>query len=105
MLSIGWLRKRSEISLAISDDELAREPKREEPQMKRGLDLPTKSIRDKYSSTQALPKQPNLSTPAKPKRKLMKGRRNPDPSSPALPSPLKQDAGRIGSPAISIAES
>ncbi|TVY28080.1 ATP-dependent helicase [Lachnellula hyalina] len=80
--------------VSISDGELAVLPAKDEPQMKRGLNAPTVSIRDKYSSTQALPRkqsQSQVSTqPVKPKRKLMQGRRNP--SSPGIPiasSPLK----------------
>ena len=65
------------------------------PQMKRGLVGPQQSLRDKYSSTQA------ISAPVKhfdltgdqqprPKKKLMQGRRNPEPSSPmAVPSPAR----------------
>ncbi|TVY90307.1 ATP-dependent helicase [Lachnellula willkommii] len=86
--------------ISISDDERSALPAKDEPQMKRGLNAPTVSIRDKYSSTQALPRkqsQPQVSTPpVKPKRKLMQGRRNP--SSPALPivsSPLKPQASPI----------
>ncbi|RFU32468.1 hypothetical protein B7463_g3891, partial [Scytalidium lignicola] len=84
----------------ISDDELdhlaPRRPtteKKMEPQMKRGLNAPIVSIRDKYSSTQALPTQKPVerATPPRPKRKLMKGRKHS--SSPVLPpedSPVKQ---------------
>jgi SWI/SNF-related matrix-associated actin-dependent regulator of chromatin subfamily A containing DEAD/H box 1 len=85
----------------ISDDELqAARPAKDEPQMKRGLNAPTVSIRDKYSSTQALPRKPSqVSTPqAKPRRKLMQGRRNP--SSPAVPvasSPLRPQASPTAS--------
>lgn len=86
--------------IPISDDEFSALPAKDEPQMKRGLNAPTVSIRDKYSSTQALPRkqsQSQVSTPpVKPKRKLMQGRRNP--SSPALPivsSPLKPQASPI----------
>ncbi|TVY33488.1 ATP-dependent helicase, partial [Lachnellula occidentalis] len=92
--------------VAISDDELTALPAKDEPQMKRGLDAPTVSIRDKYSSTQALPRkqsQSQVSTPpVKPKRKLMQGRRNP--SSPAIPiasSPLKPQASPKASPIAS----
>ena len=62
-----------------------------EPQMKRGLQKPAQSIRDKWSSTQQFAPRPvAASTPPKPKRRLVAGRR--DPSSPAVPiasSPLK----------------
>ncbi|TVY84992.1 ATP-dependent helicase fft2 [Lachnellula suecica] len=89
--------------IELSDDDLQTAmPAKDEPQMKRGLNAPTVSIRDKYSSTQALParKLSQAATPqAKPKRKLMQGRRNP--SSPAVPiasSPLKPQ----GSPLASV---
>lgn len=79
--------------IELSDDELQARPAQNEPQMMRGLAAPTVSIRDKYSSTQALPRKPSqhsslTSTPqAKPKRKLVQGRRHP--SSPVASSPLK----------------
>jgi SWI/SNF-related matrix-associated actin-dependent regulator 1 of chromatin subfamily A len=74
--------------ISDDEDELAAQQVRQEPQMKRGLEAPTKSIRDKYSSTQAMPyKLPTHVTPVKPKRKLIQGRKNP--SSPAISSPLK----------------
>ncbi|KAH8814966.1 family helicase/ATPase-like protein [Xylogone sp. PMI_703] len=85
-------------SETISDDELnylaPRQPtteKKTEPQMKRVLNAPIASIRDKYSSTQATQRPVEKATPPRPKRKLMKGRRHP--SSPVLPpedSPVKQ---------------
>lgn len=84
-----------------SDDEIQMMPARDQPQMMRGLNAPTVSIRDKYSSTQALParKSSQVSTPQpKPKRKLMQGRRNP--SSPAVPiasSPLKPQSSPVAS--------
>lgn len=72
----------------ISDDEIeSPQPmKKHEPQMKRGLDARVISIKDRYPATQA-PQRPVDKTPPKPKKRLMKGRRNP--SSPAAPSPLK----------------
>ena len=89
----------------ISDDEIqSPEPmKKPELQMKRGLNAPLVSIRDKYSSTQALPprKPAPVATPPKPKKRLVQGRRNP--SSPAIPvvsSPLKPQS----SPAVSANE-
>lgn len=88
--------------IEISDDEQASSQTRQAPEMKRTLNGPAISIRDKYSSTQALPakKVSQVQTPpAKPKRKLMQGRRNP--SSPAIPvasSPLKPKS----SPTVSI---
>ncbi|KAH8676834.1 SNF2 family N-terminal domain-containing protein [Tricladium varicosporioides] len=79
------------ITLSDDDAEIPELPSKLENQMKRGLTGPSVSIRDKYSSTQALPaRKPTQETPPKPKRKLMKGRKHP--SSPAIPivsSPLK----------------
>lgn len=78
----------------ISEDEVQEiePPKKPEPQMKRGLNAPIASIRDKYSTIQDLPAQRPVpvTTPPKPKKRLVRGRRNP--SSPAIPSissPLK----------------
>lgn len=66
------------------------------PQMKRVLAGPTQSLRDKYSSTQAHQTQPTARhfdlTLAKPKRKLMQGRRDPDPASPITISPAMTPA-------------
>jgi SWI/SNF-related matrix-associated actin-dependent regulator 1 of chromatin subfamily A len=91
-IAITYLSTGSPEIISISDDEneLAAQKARQEPQMKRGLEAPTKSIRDKYSSTQAMPfKLPTLGTPVKPKRKLMQGRKHP--SSPAVSSPLRSE--------------
>ncbi|EHL03592.1 putative Uncharacterized ATP-dependent helicase fft2 [Glarea lozoyensis 74030] len=87
-LAISYLGTRhvTIISDDEDEDELAAQKSRQEPQMKRGLEAPTKSIRDKYSSTQAMPNKPPT-LPAKPKRKLIQGRKNP--ASPAVSSPLK----------------
>lgn len=75
-----------------------------EPQMKRQLKQPVASIQERYSSTQhpkksiVVPTSSSVAvTPPKPKRKLMQGRRNPDPSSPAAPktsSPLKKSSAK-----------
>ncbi|KAM3086637.1 DNA-dependent ATPase fun30 [Clarireedia jacksonii] len=76
-----------------SDDDIVEipAPQKVEPRMRRGLAAPIKSIKDRYSSTQAQPTQraPAVVTPQRPKRKLMKGRK--DPTSPAIasPSPIK----------------
>jgi SWI/SNF-related matrix-associated actin-dependent regulator 1 of chromatin subfamily A len=80
--------------VVISDDEIEspQPAKKPEPQMKRTLDGPVQNIRDKYSSTQALaPKKPVVATPPpKPRKRLVKGRRNPSsPAIPAISSPLK----------------
>ncbi|OBT89930.1 hypothetical protein VE02_01495 [Pseudogymnoascus sp. 03VT05] len=75
-----------------------------EPQMRRQLKQPIASIQERYSSTQyqkkipLVPTSPVAVTPPKPKRKLMQGRRNPDPSSPMgppEPSPKKQVPEKI----------
>ncbi|KFY48231.1 hypothetical protein V495_01509 [Pseudogymnoascus sp. VKM F-4514 (FW-929)] len=72
-----------------------------EPQMRRQLKQPIASIQERYSSTQyqkKVPLTPVTVTPPKPKRKLMQGRRNPDPSSPMAapdPSPKKQVPEKI----------
>ncbi|QSZ35337.1 hypothetical protein DSL72_008207 [Monilinia vaccinii-corymbosi] len=65
----------------------------DEPQMRRGLAKPIKSIKDRYASTQNRNTQKPAQVPAqaappqKPKRRLMQGRRAP--SSPIAPSPVK----------------
>ncbi|KAG4439871.1 hypothetical protein IFR05_004647 [Cadophora sp. M221] len=82
-------------TISISDDEIE-SPQKAEPQFKRTLAAPIQSLRDRYSSTQALPPRNPAAVPtppSKPKRKLMQGRRNP--SSPAvsgMSSPLKQQS-------------
>ncbi|KAI9784751.1 MAG: hypothetical protein M1839_001481 [Geoglossum umbratile] len=48
---------------------------------KRQVKAPNRTIQDKWSSTQALPGLSQATTPKKPKRKLVRGRK--DPSSPA----------------------
>jgi len=78
--------------------------KKLEPQMKRGLNAPIVSIKDRYASTQVqAPKQATQATPPpKPKRKLIQGRRNPSsPSIPHFSSPLKP---AVASPAASLNE-
>jgi SWI/SNF-related matrix-associated actin-dependent regulator 1 of chromatin subfamily A len=86
----------------ISDDEIVspQPAKKQEPQMKRVLEAPVISIKDRYGATQAPPTQKlAAATPPKPKKRLVKGRRHP--SSPvAPPSPIKEHA----SPAISVVE-
>ncbi|PQE20827.1 snf2 family helicase atpase protein [Rutstroemia sp. NJR-2017a BBW] len=76
-----------------SDDDIVEipAPQKVEPQMRRGLAAPIKSIKDRYSSTQAQPTQraPPVVTPQKPKRKLMKGRKEPTSPVVASPSPVK----------------
>ncbi|KAH8602530.1 P-loop containing nucleoside triphosphate hydrolase protein [Bisporella sp. PMI_857] len=86
-------------NIVISDDEFeTSEPaKKLQPDMRRGLNAPIVSIKDRYSSTQAAAAKQPLATPPKPKRKLMQGRRHP--SSPvAPPTPLKPHS----SPAVSV---
>lgn len=77
--------------ITIDDDEIEspQGPKATDYQMKRGLNAPLMSIRDRYSSTQNQAPRP-IATPPKAKKRLVQGRRNP--SSPAIqvdPSPLK----------------
>jgi SWI/SNF-related matrix-associated actin-dependent regulator 1 of chromatin subfamily A len=84
----------------ISDDEIeSPQPmKKQEPQMKRGLDARVISIKDRYPATQA-PQRPVDKTPPKPKKRLIQGRRNPSsPAVPFVPSPLKDHS----SPAASV---
>jgi SWI/SNF-related matrix-associated actin-dependent regulator 1 of chromatin subfamily A len=78
--------------------------KKPEPmQMKRTLDAPLASLKDRYSSTQGLPSKPAavVTPPPKPKKKLVQGRRHPSsPAIPAVSSPLKGQP----SPVISLDE-
>jgi SWI/SNF-related matrix-associated actin-dependent regulator 1 of chromatin subfamily A len=80
------------VRIEISDDEIELPlASKAQPDMKRVLAKPVQSINQKYSSTQTLlPKPVSTSTPPKPKRRLVPGRRNP--SSPAAPSPLRPDS-------------
>lgn len=81
---------RMEIDLTISDNDgpgkKAAAPRK--PQAKQQVKAPNRTIQDKWASTQALPKQSQPSpshptTPPKPKRKLVQGRKKPLlPSSP-----------------------
>ncbi|KAE8452198.1 hypothetical protein EG329_001665 [Mollisiaceae sp. DMI_Dod_QoI] len=78
-----------------SDDEIESPAsgKKQELQMKRGLNGGVGSIGNRYSKFPALPKPSPVATPPKPKKKLVQGRRHP--SSPAMPqvsSPLKPQA-------------
>lgn len=86
----------------ISDDEIeSPQPvKKQEPQMKRVLDAPVTSIKDRYRAAQASPvSRPVAATPPRPKKRLIQGRRNPSsPAAPSMPSPAKVPS----SPAISI---
>jgi SWI/SNF-related matrix-associated actin-dependent regulator 1 of chromatin subfamily A len=89
--------------LNLVDDEMesSQPVKRMEPQMKRMLDGPAQSIRDKYSSTQAHPKKAAgvATPPPKPKKRLIQGRKYPSsPATPAVSSPLKPQS----SPAASL---
>jgi SWI/SNF-related matrix-associated actin-dependent regulator 1 of chromatin subfamily A len=86
--------------IKISDDEVGDGAKSREshtePQMKRQLNAPIKSIQERYSSTQHQRKsnQPTVATPPKkPRRRLVAGRR--DPSSPvAAPDSSKSETPR-----------
>ena len=74
------------------------------PQMKKQVKAPVASIAERYSGTQkkaaVIPFVVDETTPPKPKRKLMQGRRNPDPDSPlkaksATPEAKKRSARPI----------
>jgi SWI/SNF-related matrix-associated actin-dependent regulator 1 of chromatin subfamily A len=83
----------------ISDDEIEspQPAKKLEPQMKRVLEAPVVSIKDRYRGTQVpSATKPVAKTPPKPKKRLMQGRRYA--SSPAVSSPAKRDS----SPAVSM---
>lgn len=87
-------------TIEISDDEIEspQPAKKLEPQMKRGLNAPMLSIKDRYPSTQTPGPKQAATPPPKPKRKLIQGRRNPSsPAAPTASSPLKAQ-----SPVISI---
>jgi SWI/SNF-related matrix-associated actin-dependent regulator 1 of chromatin subfamily A len=75
--------------------------KKPEPQMKRTIDAPLASLKDRYSSTQA--EKPAVATPPpKPKKKLVQGRRHlSSPATPAVSSPLKP---MPSSPVVSLNE-
>jgi SWI/SNF-related matrix-associated actin-dependent regulator 1 of chromatin subfamily A len=95
-----------EAPVEISDDEIEspQPAKQPEPQMKRTLDGPAQSIRDKYSSTQGLQHKKSAPAvtppPTKPRKRLVKGRRNPSsPAIPAVSSPLKPQSPKPQSPA------
>jgi SWI/SNF-related matrix-associated actin-dependent regulator 1 of chromatin subfamily A len=84
------LMKPAQRAIEISDDENGNGSKGQQthlnPQMKRQLEVPVKSIRERYSSTQnprkvAQPVVPIVTPPKKPRRRLQQGRRHP--SSPA----------------------
>ena len=81
---------RTEIDLTISDNDGTgkRAVAARKPQAKQQVKVPNRTIQDKWASTQALPKPSQSSpshptTPPKPKRKLVQGRKKPSiPSSP-----------------------
>lgn len=79
-------------TIVIDDDEGA-----SQPQFKHTLSGPTKSLRDRYSTSTQQPAKnaDDMSAPPKPKRKLVQGRRNPSSPGP-VSSPLKP---KIASPA------
>ena len=85
---------KSQEAIVIDDDEFESLVK-PSVHYKNTLAGPTTSLRDRYSSsTQAQPTKTAeaMATPPKPKRKLMKGRRDRDASSPvAVPSPIKPE--------------
>lgn len=83
--------------IVIDDEEIeSPQSRKPDPNFKRVLNAPAQSIRDKYSSTQAFQPRSSISSiatpPAKPKRKLMKGRRDPSSPAAAASSPLKQQS-------------
>lgn len=102
----GLLSKSAPVEVS-DDDEIREIPASEmiEPQMRRGLAKPIKSIKDRYASTQNLstqrpaPVPAQATTPKKPKRRLMQGRRAP--SSPVAPSPAKSSPVKlVSSPVV-----
>ncbi|KAF7893091.1 uncharacterized protein EAF02_000629 [Botrytis sinoallii] len=93
------LAKDKPIEVSDDEDEIQEITASEmaEPQMRRGLAKPIKSIRDRYTSTQnqstqrPAPVPAQATTPPKTRKRLMKGRR--DPTSPAAASsPVKSPA-------------
>jgi SWI/SNF-related matrix-associated actin-dependent regulator 1 of chromatin subfamily A len=80
-------KEKSEVDLTVSEEEQPRE-RTSVPSMftsKRQVKAPNRTIQDKWSSTQALPNLSQASpttTPEKPRRKLVRGRK--DPSSPVV---------------------
>jgi SWI/SNF-related matrix-associated actin-dependent regulator of chromatin subfamily A containing DEAD/H box 1 len=84
------------VDLTLSDDELAgNKTKIQRVAARQQVKAPSRSIQEKWSSTQAVPKPPPTSksdttvspvtTPNKPRKRLMQGRKHT--SSPILPSP------------------
>jgi SWI/SNF-related matrix-associated actin-dependent regulator 1 of chromatin subfamily A len=81
--------------ISISDDEVeSPKPKFAQPDMKRVVARPMQSINQKYASTQALLPKPVVSTtPPKPKRRLVNGRKHASsPPTHLVSSPLKPSA-------------
>lgn len=83
-------------AIEISDDENGNGSKSQQnhlnPQMKRQLEAPVKSILERYSSTQnprkvAQPVVPVVTPPKKPRRRLQQGRRHPSSPVPVVESP------------------
>jgi SWI/SNF-related matrix-associated actin-dependent regulator 1 of chromatin subfamily A len=93
--AVGLLSDQAEATV-ISDDEIggSQSAKKQEPQMKRGLNAPINSIKDRYSSTQSSQKPTATATPPpKPKKRLIQGRRNPSsPEITAVSSPAKSES-------------
>lgn len=104
---------RMEIDLTMSDNDgsgkKAGAPRK--PQAKQQVKVPNKTIQAKWASTQALPKPPQSSqsqptTPPKPKRKLVQGRKKALlPSSPPAPEPLAAEAPKPPPPRLRTPES
>ncbi|KZF25986.1 hypothetical protein L228DRAFT_235109 [Xylona heveae TC161] len=102
--------RKQAVDLTGSDDELSQDtttPVAKKSTARRQVKAPLRSIQDKWSSTQALAKQdspqkPASTTPPKPRRKLVQGRKQPSlPSSPAKEDPKPQSSRRPRSPSYS----
>lgn len=97
---------RLEIDLTLSDNDgtgkKAAAPRK--PQAKQQVKAPNRTIQDKWASTQALPKPsqsspPHPTTPPKPKRKLVQGRKKTSlPSSPPPAEAPKPPPPRLRTP-------
>ncbi|APA06444.1 hypothetical protein SS1G_12881 [Sclerotinia sclerotiorum 1980 UF-70] len=101
----GLLAKDAPVEVPDDDEDEIQEitaSEMAEPQMRRGLARPIKSIKDRYSSTQNQSTQrpaqvpAQATTPKKPRKRLMQGRKAP--SSPvAAPSPVKLSPVKLAS--------
>ena len=97
---------RLEIDLTLSDNDgtADKAANARKPQAKQQVKVPNRTIQDKWASTQALPKPSQSSpshptTPPKPRRKLVQGRKKPaQPSSPPVAEPPKPPPPRLRTP-------